>query len=415
MPPAPRSGGSASVIVGAMARRGRTLPWVLLFAAIGLALAFYGGGGWYFSSMIHDRALASEPYDPAGLQTGRVVSITGKGNGGTITVVADGAERDATDFDGAVVGLAVGESLVVAGPVSEVVEGRRTRPIRDVVGGRPEPGQAYGLARDVWLDPEQAGLEAKDVTITTPENLKFPAWRIDADTRSTRWAILVHGRGAARSEMLRMGTVLHDADYNLLVVTYTGDAGVPAYPDGMNQYGRTEWRELEAAVEYAREQGARQIVLGGASHGGAVVLGFLARSPASSAIQGVVLDAPASSLRDVIDEAAENESLPIAGLPIPESLEDVAMTLVAWRYGVNYGTVDYSGKTGLVKVPLLTIQGAADRTVPQSVNDRFMNDGAGQGSQYLVVPGAGHVLSWNVDPEGYTQALTRFVSGLSSS
>jgi hypothetical protein len=32
-----------------------------------------------------------------------------------------------------------------------------------------------------------------------------------------------------------------------------------------------------------------------------------------------------------------------------------------------------------------------------------------------VVPGAGHVLSWNVDPEGYTQALRRFVAGLSSS
>jgi pimeloyl-ACP methyl ester carboxylesterase len=289
------------------------------------------------------------------------------------------------------------------------VDGTRTRPILDVVGDRPKPGASFGLTRDVWLDPDQAGLDSKDVTITTLEGARFPAWQIPSRKASGAWAVLTHGRGAARSEMLRMGTILHKAGFNLLIITYTGDAGAPQYPDGMNQYGRVEWRELESAVEYASDQGARRIILGGASHGGAVTLGLLARSPLSSRVDGVILDAPASSLRDVIDEAAESEKLPIVGRPIPESLEDAAMTLVAWRYGVNYSTVDYTDKQGLVPMPLLMIQGADDRTVVPAVNDRFMHEGPGQGNAYLVVPGAGHVMSWNVDPKGYEKAIQEFL------
>lgn len=397
-----------------MGRRGRKWPWIVLISAVLLVALFFAGGGWFFSSKIYDRALRSAPYNPASLQTGRVLTVTGEGNGGEITVVADGENRDSTTFDDSVVGLVVGESLVVAGPVSQILDGTRTRPILDVVGDRPEPGATFGLTRDVWLDPDQAGLESKDITITTPEGRKFPAWQIPADKASSSWAVLTHGRGAARSEMLRMGRILHDAGFNLLVITYTGDAGAPPYPDGMSQYGRIEWRELESAVEYVGDQGARRIVLGGASHGGAVTLGFLARSPLSSRVDGVILDSPASSLRDVIDEAAEFESLPVIGASIPESLEDVAMTLVAWRYSVNYSTVDYTGKIGLVPMPLLMIQGSADQTVPPAVNDRFMREGPGQGNAYLVVPGAGHVMSWNVDPEGYEEAINAFLKSLSS-
>ncbi len=76
--------------------------------------------------------------------------------------------------------------------------------------------------------------------------------------------------------------------------------------------------------------------------------------------------------------------------------------------------MDYTDKVGLLPMPLLMIQGAADETVPQAVNDRFMNEGPGQGNAYLVVPGAGHVLSWNVDPEGYEKAIQGFLKGLPS-
>jgi hypothetical protein len=41
-----------------------------------------------------------------------------------------------------------------------------------------------------------------------------------------------------------------------------------------------------------------------------------------------------------------------------------------------------------------------------------MNAGSGKGGQYIVVPGVGHVLSWNVDPQAYEKAVTGFVEQL---
>ena len=259
---------------------------------------------------------------------------------------------------------------------------------------------------------EQAGLDAQDVVITTPDGRQFPAWEIPVEG-STKWAILTHGKGAARSEMLRMARALHKVDYNVLIITYTGDVGAPPYDDGMVHFGRTEWQELQAAVEYVDAAGADTIVLGGASHGGAVTLGFLERGELARRVDGVILDAPASSFEDVIDEAAEFRSLPVVNQPIPESLEDAAKLAVAFRYGVDFSAVDYTDMAGLVDVPLLTFQGVADQTVPKAVNDRFMRE-AGAGGTYEVVDGADHVLSWNVDPKAYEKAIKDFTKELDS-
>jgi uncharacterized protein len=260
----------------ARSRKRRRWPWVILFSAIALVGVFYVGGAWYFSGQVYADALKAEPYDPADLQRGTVAAYDPTGEQATVTILPDEADREETKFDDAVIGLALDESLLVVGPATRAADGTQIRPVLDAVGGAPEVGDRYGLTRDVWLDPEQAGLDSQDVVITTPDGRQFPAWQILVE-EPTKWAILTHGKGASRSEMLRMATALHAVDYNVLIITYTGDVGAPPYDDGMVHFGRTEWQELQAAVEYADAAGAETIVLGGASHGGAVTLGFLAR------------------------------------------------------------------------------------------------------------------------------------------
>lgn len=393
--------------------RRRKWPWVVLFSAIALVVVFYVGGGWYFSGQVYSDALEAVPYDPADLQQGTVTTIDSTREPPTVTILPEESERAETKFDDAVMGLAIGESLVVVGPATRSPDGSQTREIIEVVGDTPEPGATYGLTRDVWLNPEQAGYDAEYTSVTTLAGADYPVWVIKGKG-AKRWAVLVHGKGAARSEMLRMARPLHDAGYNVIVMTYTGDVGAPEYPDGMVTFGRAEWPEVEASVQYAIDQGATRIVLGGVSHGGAVVLGFLDRGTLGSRIDGVILDAPASSFEDVIDEAAEFRTLPVGGLAIPESLEDVAKWMVAFRYGVDFSAVDYSGKEGLIEVPLLVFQGSADTTVPQPVNDRFMGEGSGVGGEYVVVDGAEHVLAWNYDPEAFEERVTEFVKGLAN-
>ena len=389
----------------------RKWPWVVLFVAIGLVVVFYVGGGWYFSNQVYADALKSEPYDPSDLQQGTIEAIDATREPPTVTILPAEADRDETKFDDAVMGLAIGESLVVVGPADRTSDGRQVREILDVVGEAPGPGDTYGLTRDVWLNPEQAGYDPEYFDLETLEGKAYPAWLIPGKG-TKRWAVLVHGKGASRSEMLRMARPLHEARYNVLIVTYDGDVGAPPYEDGMVTFGRVEWPVVEAAVQYALDERAQSIVLGGVSHGGAVVLGFLERGALAPKVDGVILDAPASSFEDVIDEAAEFRSLP-GGLPIPESLEDVAKWFVAFRYGVDYKAVDYIDREGLVDVPLLTFQGTADETVPKPVNDRFMGaEGSGSAGEYVVVEGAEHVLTWNYDPEAFEEKVAEFLDSL---
>ena len=73
--------------------------------------------------------------------------------------------------------------------------------------------------------------------------------------------------------------------------------------------------------------------------------------------------------------------------------------------------LDYTDMAGLVKVPLLVFQGGADRSVPQSVNDRFVQ-GSGSGATYVVIPDAAHVASWNVAPREYDDHIAEFLESI---
>lgn len=65
------------------------------------------------------------------------------------------------------------------------------------------------------------------------------------------WAILVHGRGAARDEALRSLAVVADLGLPALVISYRNDGIGPATDDGVGHFGAEEWHDLDAATTYA--------------------------------------------------------------------------------------------------------------------------------------------------------------------
>jgi esterase/lipase len=393
-------------------RRHRRWPWILLVIGALIVGLLFVGGGWYLSNLIHSDALKANPYNPDGFWKGTVQTIEGAGDRATMTVLPDAEHRDETRFDSVLMGLVFDDgSVVVVGPASATgADGTRTRPVVDVVGDMPAPGDVYRFTKEIWLTPEQAGLTAEEVTIATPSG-DFPA-SIVRVPGSDRWAVLTHGRSGDRHDMLRMARPLHAAGYNLLLTTYAGDNTARPAEDGIWHFGATEWDEIEAQVQYTLDQGAQTLVMGAVSLGGAMTDGFLAHSALADEVDGVILDAPVSSLRDGIDEGAESRTIPGLGWSIPEPLEDAGMLIASLRFGVDYDAVDYTNMDGLIDMPLLTFQSSEDQTVPKAVNDRFMNEGSGKGGQYIVVPGVGHVLSWNAGPPAYEQAITDFVAQL---
>jgi hypothetical protein len=192
-----------------------------------------------------------------------------------------------------------------AGRVRRVLEGVDTGELRV---GPARWNQYYFVG-----NPQDAlELPLRDVEITS-EIGPLAAWQIPADVEvpgdskasasdgtTGRWAVLMHGRGGTREECLRAVPVLHELGFNSLIPMYRNDLGAPASSDGRYSLGLSEWRDCEAAILYAVEAGAREVVLFGWSMGGAIILQTLDRSWLSDRVTAVVLDAPVIDWADVL-------------------------------------------------------------------------------------------------------------------
>ena len=227
----------------------------------------------------------------------------------------------------------------------------------------------------------------------------FPAWYIPGTTST--WAIMTHGKGADRRETLRMLPALVESRFHCLAITYRNDVDVPPAPSGRYSYGRDEWEELDAAVAYALDRGASDIVLVGYSMGGAITLSFMANSEQADAVSALVLDAPMTNLEETVRHGAR-----LAGLPL--WFLAVSNRLAALRYRFRWSDFDYFGTVAKLKVPVLLFHGDADQTIPVDLSDSFA---AARPDivQYVRVAGADHVRAWNIDPQAYESTVRDFV------
>lgn len=183
----------------------------------------------------------------------------------------------------------------------------------------------------------------------------------------------------------------------VLDITYRNDAGAPKDESGRLQYGATEWRDLDAAVQWASQHGAKDIVLAGQSMGGAVVAAFMENSPRRNAITGLVLDAPALSLADMVSYATR-DMLP-GGYAVPASVVWTAEQIASLRFGIDWSAIDYVDDTTWVTVPTLILHGTADPSVPVDLS-RKLHDAEPDLVRLEEFPAALHLESRNVEPEG---------------
>src|SRR5512133_2547882 len=169
----------------------------------------------------------------------------------------------------------------------------------------------------------------------------------------------------------------------------------------------TEWQDLAAAAQYALGHGARRLLLVGYSMGGAIVISFLERSPLAGRVAGVVLDSPMSDFGRAVDHGASRQTLPLVGLPLPQSLTDVAKWVASWRYGVDWPSLDYLRGAAKLQPPILLFQGTTDQTVPAATSDELAR--LAHDVTYVRVAGADHLDSWNLTPARYNRAVQAFV------
>lgn len=389
----------------AAARRPRWLRRLAVTAVVLLVLsaALLGGAGWYYAGEIHAGALAVDRSPRPAVDDTVVEALDG--DTAVLRRTDEAGDDDALRRPGTYGLLWDGGAGVVSGIPEPRDDGSVVRTLDVVDGEPPAPGTPADLRGDVWTDPGAAhGVTYEDVDIPCLDGV-CPAWYVHGEEPT--WVVFVHGRGSTRTEGLRALGPAIDAGLPSLLISYRNDEGAPADPSGEYRHGDTEWRDLEAAVDFATAQGAERVVLFGASMGGGIVAAFLERSDRADVVAGVVLDAPMLDLDATVDHGAAQRELPVVGA-LPGFLTSTAEWIAGWRYGLDWAAADHLPADWLA-VPALVFHGTDDDTVPISITDELAS-GQPDLVQAVRVEDAGHVRSWNVDPRGYERREAAFLA-----
>ncbi len=93
---------------------------------------------------------------------------------------------------------------------------------------------------------------------------------------------------------------------------------------------------------------------------------------------------------------------------VPGIVTDAVLQLATLRFGIDWSRVDYLSRTQNLNLPILLFHGDDDPTVPVATSDALAEERPDLVT-YHRVSGAGHVRSWNADPNFYEEAVRAFL------
>lgn len=237
-----------------------------------------------------------------------------------------------------------------------------------------------------------------------------PAWLFPAGDGDT-WVIQVHGRGATRAECLRAVPVFHGLGITSLVVSYRNDGEAPRSRSGTYMLGATEWRDVDAAVGFARRRGAKKVIVMGWSMGGAISLQLALNSAHRDLIVGLILDSPAIDWRNILDYQARELKLPapITRLAITVLGADWATALTGSGAAIPFRRLDVLARAAELRHPILVLHSDDDGFVPSDASHDLVVARPDL-VELDVFSVARHTKLWNYDQERWTGRITRWLT-----
>lgn len=262
-------------------------------------------------------------------------------------------------------------------------------------------GEIYEVFRDQmvgWMKEVRA-MPHEDVYITSFDGLKLHG-RYYEYAPGAPMELMFHGyRGNADRDLCGGVQRCFALKRSALVVDQRASAG----SDGnVITFGIKEHRDCRAWVDFAVKKFGpdAKIILTGISMGASTVL-MAAGSPLPAQVKGVLADCGFSSAKAIIHKV-------IRQLKLPPKLVYPFIRLGAVLYGgfdpERYSAVEAVKHTTL---PTIFFHGADDDFVPAEMSKENF-DACAARKELVTIVGAGHGLSYPVDPEGYLQALRGF-------
>ncbi|WP_329132998.1 alpha/beta hydrolase [Streptomyces sp. NBC_00670] len=369
-----------------------------LTTALALTAGLAGATGLAAGRLAADAALKAPPGRPLPTESRLTVHATAAGR---ITLTRALASRRPGTY-----GLTGHGSHAVVGQVltgtphsADTVVRRLER----VTHGTLETGDRVRLTPNLHIgDPGTAlGLDHTDVDV--PGELgPLPAWFVPGVR--DMWVIAVHGLGATREHPMNLMRFYNRNHLTVLALSHRGDAGAPRSPDGLHHLGDTEWRDVDAAIQYAVRHGARQVVLHGWSTGATMALIAAVRSELRDRVVGLVLDSPVLDREATVRALAAARHTPRVLLPLAVR---AAQGKARWDAERLRRVVD----PGRLTKPTLLFHGPGDAVAPWGASRRLAEAKEGLVVLHEVREGV-HGAMWNADPEGYEEALGRFLTPL---
>lgn len=252
-------------------------------------------------------------------------------------------------------------------------------------------------------DPMAAlSLPYQTVTLDTPLG-PTEAWLVPAAGAESGRAIYVHGIAGAREDGYRALSILHEAGWSVLLISYRNDADQPQSPDASYGFGLTEWPDLEAAVRNMAPTEADRVLVVAESMGGAILGQFLKQSPLAPRVGAVALDSPAISFGAVIDHLAAQ-----GGKPLPGLVAWTAKQIIPFKAPVPIAEAEVAATYTAFPGPMFLAHGSADRIVPIGPSQALA--AARTAPTVTLWTGADHLGSYAEDPDAYRKAFQDFLA-----
>ena len=280
----------------------------------------------------------------------------------------------------------------------------KTGPIAAILATAEPPTDP--LALGYRGTPMQAlSLPFQTVTIETPLG-PAEAWLVPAAGPEAGRAIFVHGIGGAREDGYRALSILHEAGWSVLLITYRNDPGAPPAPEGTYGFGLTEWPDLEAAVAHlAPTDTDPRVLIVADSMGGAIVGQFLAQSSVAGRVRAVALDSPAISFGAVIDHLATE-----GGKPLPGLVAWIAKQILPFKSTLPVSQAEVAPAFQAFSGPLFLVHGSADRIVPIGPSQALAE--ARTAPTVTLWTTADHLGSLAENPSAYRTAFQDFLKSI---
>jgi dipeptidyl aminopeptidase/acylaminoacyl peptidase len=300
------------------------------------------------------------------------------------------------------------------GGVIEKADGDVKRELEGVVFGDIRATWRARITGYYYLEPAELGLPVRSVTIET-ELGEAPAWYFppadgEGEKDPGRWVIQVHGWGASRQEGLRAVKTFRDQGYTSLLVSYRNDGDAPESADRRYGLGGTEWHDVDAAIRFAADNGARSIVLMGWSMGGAVVLQTVTRSPSSDLVRGIILDSPVIDWIDTLEFQARL-------LRLPDPITQGALRLIESTWSgpitglgapIDLASMNFVARASELDRPTLILHSDDDGFVPSTAS-RALAEARSDIVTLVPFATALHTKLWNYDEERWSTSIATWL------